>query len=582
MLSDIIKSKSQYKQILNRLLTPPTFTNIDNAKNNFKKSIISREKTNLNYLWRYINYFDTNFNLTWITSDDKKAQIESAILWLNLYNLVEILAFSSTRKLWITFFNVNTTINFQDLNNRLNTLYFNGTNKWNLWQSNPISLLTILENGDGYLLFFANRWEEVKYVDENQKFVSERKSSFFNIYISKWNNHNFIWIGGIKNWKKLEYITNFINTILWIDVWNRLLFIDTHFDIFESKANSITRKWEVEVRWKNEVQNKSSRNTRESDLKLKMFEWDINSIWWYYNIEWVENLNIWFDNKIQSLSISKNDILPKQYITIIETFIEDIYFWTKKEKTLEEIFQMKFTKNELIAITENEFYDNNEVKLKYYENKYWVEFVAKWKYICSKCKSSNLIEKGIINNPFSCNNCWENYNNFRGVDLNNFYLNLKESYFEWLFDSNFKNDYTEDGRFIKKAEYKKVFTWEEYNFIVIYWNEKDKRGIKNDNNKTIYIFISPFVFTNQSSDVFKIHCKTNRTIFIYFNLEIFDILKNHTERNELFQNIIDLLNKTITTHKQYVNCNFNSNNGDAYNWSVSGSQIRTTESIQTV
>jgi len=156
-------------------------------------------------------------------------------------------------------------------------------------------------------------------------------------------------------------------------------------------------------------------------------------------------------------------------------------------------------------------------------------------------------------------------------------------FYKSLFWTRFKDDFNEKKEPIKKAEYKKTFNWDEYTFIIIYSNESGKKWIiKNTDKKIIYIFISPLVFTDDSDDVFKIHCYSNNSIFIYFNLEIFSILKENLKRNELFKNIVNLLlEKWSEDIRTYTNCVFNNNSWDAYNWDVKNSQIKTKKSKQT-
>jgi len=581
MLSNIIKNENLYKTYLNKFLLPESSKNIDETKINFIKSIIWREKINLSYLWRYINYFDSSFNLTWNTTIDKKTQIDVSLPWLELYELIEILSFSSTRNLWVNFFNIKNKINFDKLNTTLKDIYFNNKQKWNLWNENPISLINILENEKGCLLLYAKRWDEVKYVDENQKFVSERKSSFFNIYISKWEKL-FLSIWWVNKEKELKFITNYIKENLKIDIWGKLLFLDYHFDIFESNSLSITRKGELETLWKNEIQNKSSRNNTNSSVVVKPFNWNVNLIWWYVNIEWIKDLNIWFESKTHTFSIAKNNILTKEYINILEDFILNFYYWIIKEKTLYDIFKMKLTRREIISINEEEFFDEDEkIKLEN-ENKYWIKFDLIWRYSCT-CWAFNIVKKDDVWKITKCNKCSKEYDDFGKLNLNNFSLDINESYYNSLFWEKFSDSFNDKKEFEKIANFKKTIEWEEYNFIVRYSNEEDKRWIiKNSDLRIVNIFISPLVYTNESNDVFKIQCKSNNSIFIYFNLEIFEILKNNDKRNQLFENMIAYLkNSKDNNIIQYNGCTFNNTNKwDIFDWPITNSQIKTKESLQ--
>ena len=344
---------------------------------------------------------------------------------------------------------------------------------------------------------------------------------------------------------------------------------------------SISRKGELEILWKNEIQNKSSRNNTNSSVVVKPFNWNVNLIWWYVNIEWVKDLNIWFENKTNTFSIAKNNILTKEYINILEDFILNFYYWTIKEKTLYDIFKMKLTRREIISINEEEFFDENEkIKLEN-ENKYWIKFDLIWRYSC-KCWALNIVKKDDNWKTTKCNNCGKEYIEFKELNLNNFFLDINESYYNWLFWDKFNDDFNDKKEPEKIANFKKTIEWEEYKFVIRYWNEEDKRWIiQNSDLKIVNIFISPLVYTTESNDIFKIQCKSNNSIFIYFNLEIFEILKNNDKRNELFENMVAHLKNNKDNNIIQYNFTFNNTTEwDIFNWEIKNSQIKTKESLQ--
>ncbi len=549
-VSEIIKKHKNYNLYVDNFFVPE-WLDVNKIREEFIKFIISKEKYTYHYLVLLLKRIDDNFSLPSESWKDPIIYIDNELKNIELIWLTEILMYSHIRNKGISFYEIN-NLDYDELENKINNLFFTNKKIWEISDENLFHLNSIIDWKEWFLLIFNTRWKEIKFLNKELKYIVDEEPQYVSCYISK---NNFISIAWFSNedirWKFLKFLAN--NLEFTLSEQFKLL---KYIKVFETsdELERLTRKWEIEIKWKNEYNNNSSKHSKYTDLRYKDFFWTPSKTWWDFNIDWVNwNVNLWFSwsNK---LALKKLTLMPEEYILTCEFFYEKILIWKYIEPDFNTLFKYKiYWRNVLIYINEKDFFEETDKILKKYKKEYWwIIFSKYWEYKCNECDTDRRILKSEWDKQeFSCENCKTQYNYLdiqkKKMKLVNHYLDFDEEYYKNLFDKNFEWNKKDNN---KEAEYNFNYEWENKQIIVKYWIYNKKNiEIVNDND-IIILFLSP-EFENKSKTQYEIiWWKKNKNIYLDFSLDMFETLKNEEKRNLLFKNICSNL-EGIKIEKHY-------------------------------